>query len=316
MRRFVVVASVVAVAGALARSRLRGRGSAIPKPVTGLFSNGMAYARWGSGPRTLLVIPGGPGNTVPTGTFLSRHLRAVRPLVETGYTAFVVTRKRGMPQGYTIADMADDYGQLIAAEFDGRVEAALGLSTGGMIGLSLAARHPERLGRVVIAVAGYVANGPGSGGDLAYARLLSEGRPGAALAAMCESVYPSWPRGAARVLGALLAPFVFRGAHASFRSDVLVEAEAEMAVDARDILADISVPVLLIGGGEDQFFTRAVIEETARLIPDCTLRIYEGKDHLAAVSDERLPRDVFDFVARPPSIQPEPRASEPVAVMA
>ena len=117
---------------------------------------------------------------------------------------------------------------------------------------------------------------------------------------MCETVYPSWPRGAARVLGAVLAPFVFRGAHASFRSDVLVEAEAEMAVDARDILADISVPVLLIGGGEDQFFTRAVIEETARLIPDCTLQIYEGKDHLAAVSDERLPKDVFDFVARGP----------------
>ena len=313
MRRFVVMASVIAIAGALARSRLRGRGPAIPKPVTGLFPNGMAYARWGSGPRTLLVIPGGPGNTVPAGTFLWRHLRAVRPLVEAGYTAFVVTRKRGMPQGYTIADMADDYGQLIAAEFDGRVEAALGLSTGGMIGLCLAARHPERLARSVIVAAGYVANGPGSGGDLAYARLLSEGRPGAALAAMCETVYPSWPRGAARVLGALLAPFVFRGAHASFRSDVLVEAEAEMAVDARDILADISVPVLLIGGGEDQFFTRAVIEETARLIPDCTLRIYEDKDHLAAVSDERLPRDVFDFIARHPSIQPELRASEPVA---
>jgi pimeloyl-ACP methyl ester carboxylesterase len=316
MRRFVVMASVIAVAGALARSQLRGRRSAIPKPVTGLFPNGMAYARWGSGPRTLLVIPGGPGNTVPAGRFLSRHLRAVHPLVEAGYTAFVVTRKRSMPQGYTIADMADDYGQLIAAEFDGRVEAALGLSTGGMIGLALAARHPERLGRVVIAVAGYVANGPGSGGDLAYARFLREGRTGKAIAAMFETVYPSWPRGVARVLGAVMGPFVFRDAHPSFRSDTLVEAEAELAFDARDILADISVPVLLIGGGEDQFFTRAVVEETARLIPDCTLRIYEGTDHLAAVSDERLPRDVFDFIARDPGIRPEPRASEPVAVMA
>jgi pimeloyl-ACP methyl ester carboxylesterase len=216
MRRFVVVASVVAVAGALARSQLRGRRSAIPKPVTGLFSNGMAYARWGNGPRTLLVIPGGPGNTVPAGTFLSRHLRAARPLVEAGYTAFVVTRKRGMPQGYTIADIAEDHGQLIAAEFDGRVEAAPGLSTGGMIGLSLAARHPERLARSVIVAAGYVANGPASSGDLTYARLLSEGRPGAALAAMCESAYPSWPRGAARVFDALLAPLILRGAHASF----------------------------------------------------------------------------------------------------
>ena len=310
MRRVTTVAVVtggtlaVLAGGALARARLLGLGSAIPEPVTGMFPNGMAYARWGNGPKTLLVIPGGPGNTVPSGMSLSRHLRVARPLVESGCTAWVVTRKRNMPKGYSIADMADDYGQLIADEFDGKVDATLGISVGGMVAFYLAARHPARLGRIAIAVAGYVASGPRSRGDLTYARLLSDGRTGEAIASMFGDVYPSWPRGSVRMIGALMAPLVFRGAHASFRSDTLVEAEAEMAFNAREILHDIPIPVLLIGAAEDQFFAREVVEETARLIPDCTFKLYEGKDHLAGVSDERLPQDVFDFFARRDENQP------------
>jgi pimeloyl-ACP methyl ester carboxylesterase len=304
MRRVTTLALVaggslaVVAGGAFARARLRGGMQGTPKPVAGVFSNGMAYVRWGTGAKTLLVLPGGPGNAVPSGMFLSRHLRAARRLVGDGYTAWVVTRKRNMPQGYSIADMADDYGQLIADEFDGKVDAALGLSTGGQIAFYLAARHPARLGRIAIAAAGYVANGPGSAGDLTYARLLSEGRTAEAIASMFDSVFTNWPRGSGRVLGALMAPFAYRDAHPSFRSDTLVEAEAEVAFNAREILADISIPVLLIGAAEDQFFTREVVEETARLIPDCTFKLYEGKDHLAGVSDERLPQDVFDFFAR------------------
>jgi pimeloyl-ACP methyl ester carboxylesterase len=316
MRRFVILAGAVA-AGALAWSRIRERGQAISKPASGISHNGMAYARWGNGPRTLLVIPGGPDNRAPSGMFLSKHLRAVRPLVEDGWTAWVVTRRQHLPQGCSIADMADDYGRLITDELGGRIDAALGISTGGLIGLQLAARHPERLGRIAIVAAGYVVDGPRREGDLAYARLLHEGRPGEAVAAMFRDVYPNVRiPGAARVVGTLMGPLVMRGAHASFRDDVLIEAEAEMAFDAKAVLPDISVPVLLVGGGRDQFFTRETIEETARRIPDCTLAIYEGEDHLAAVSDERLPRDVHDFVARGSRVQPVARVPGPVATVA
>ena len=33
----------------------------------GMFGNGMAYSRFGSGAKTALSVPGGPGNTLPTG---------------------------------------------------------------------------------------------------------------------------------------------------------------------------------------------------------------------------------------------------------
>jgi pimeloyl-ACP methyl ester carboxylesterase len=94
---------------------------------------------------------------------------------------------------------------------------------------------------------------------------------------------------------------MFGGTHPHFASDVMVEAEAEVACDARDVLPDITVPVLLVCGDEDVYFPKEVYEETARLIPDCTLRMYEGVGHVGAVMDRRFPQDVLDFVRQRPA---------------
>ena len=301
----VVVAAggaMVAVAGsAIGRSRLRGRGPAIPKPVTGLFTNGMAYIRWGTGPKTLLFIPGGPGNAAPGGMSM-RMFPLFRPLVEDGYTTWYVARRRDMPKGHTIADMADDYAGLVANEFGGKVDLVVGVSLGGMIGFDLAAHHPERFGHIAIAVAGYEVSEQGKTLDHDFARLLSEGRNGEAGALMVRSLAPGLRvPGAARILGAVMGRIMAGEAHPSFASDVMVEAEAEVACDAREILPAIPGPVLLVCGDEDLYFPKEVYEETARLIPDCTLRMYEGAGHVGATRDRRFPRDVLEFARQRPA---------------
>ncbi len=80
--------------------------------------------------------------------------------------------------------------------------------------------------------------------------------------------------------------------------DLLVEAEAEMAFDAREVLPQISVPLLLISAEEDMFFTPQIVEESVALIGDCTLIRYEGKGHIRASMSSRLPRDVVEFADR------------------
>ena len=176
MRRFVVL-TVVVMLGVLAWARYKGRRTAMPESVTGIFPNGMAYARWGSGPKTLLVIPGGPGNYDPgrrrmVGMMLGTTRRR---FIENGYSFWVVTRKRDMPKGHTIADMADDYAQLIRDEFEGRVDVVLGISLGGHVGLSLAAQHPDRFGHIVIAASGYRGGERSLAFDLEAGRLQSQG---------------------------------------------------------------------------------------------------------------------------------------------
>jgi hypothetical protein len=53
--------------------------------------------------------------------------------------------------------------------------------------------------------------------------------------------------------------------------------------------------VLLVCGDRDQLVPKEVREQTAELIPDCTVELYEGKDHLGTILDKRLSRDVLDF---------------------
>jgi pimeloyl-ACP methyl ester carboxylesterase len=104
-------------------------------------------------------------------------------------------------------------------------------------------------------------------------------------------------RWAAPVLGTLMG-LLMRRHHDRFSSDVMVEADAEMALDARPVLPRIQVPVLLIAGDEDPFVSAPLINETARLIPECTLKLYEGKGHEGAIMSNRLAPDILDYISQ------------------
>ena len=262
-----------------------------------MSASGMAYARWGAGARTLLLMPGGPGNSAPAGIGLWMMLRPFRRFVEEDYTLWYVVRKRGMPTGHSITDMADDYAEFIETELGGRVDVVLGTSYGGIVGFYLAARHPDRFGHIAIALAGYEVSERGKRIDYAFAERLSQGRTVEAATGMLEDYFPDLRMpGLARLFGEVMGRFGFRDTHPEFASDVMVEADAEVAFDARPVLPEIRVPVLLVGGGADFIFPEEILEETARLIPDCTLRVYEGKGHAQAISDERFCPDVLEFV--------------------
>ena len=81
--------------------------------------------------------------------------------------------------------------------------------------------------------------------------------------------------------------------------DLVVEAEAERVYDARDALARIAVPVLLVCGGADLFFPPSAVTETADGIADCTVITYPGLGHVRTLSSKRLPQDVLAWLASP-----------------
>lgn len=265
------------------------------QPRRGAFPNGMEYLTWGDGPRTLLSILGGPGSFVPTGAMARMIVRQSRPYVEAGYANWIVTRRRDMPAGHGIADMADDYAQVVAEQFGGRVDLVVGESFGGMVAQQLAVRHPERLGRLVLVVAGCEASEWGKDVDTRMATALARGDATGCGTAFTEYVLPA---DRLRPLRSLLGPLVGRVMFADQPcppGDVLVELEAETSFDSRAVLPGVRVPVLIVSGTRDRFFPPAIIDETAALIPDCTVVRYEGKGHLGAGTDKRVARDVLAF---------------------
>jgi pimeloyl-ACP methyl ester carboxylesterase len=264
-----------------------------PDVDTGTFGNGMGYARLGRGAKSLLWV-GGPSAGAPGGLYLKMMTRMLRPFVQEGYTVWLLSLKPNLPDGCTIADMAADYARLIAGEFGGKADVVVGVSGEGVIGFYLAARHPEVFGHIVIVVPGPMTEAANAT-NLEFARLLSAGRKADAAAVLVTLQRPGIR---SRWVIRLLAWVVARvGLAAAYEPrDILVSAEALNAFDGREILPSIPVPVLLVCGEKDRWATREIYEQTADLIPECTLKMYEGKDHLGAMFDKRLPRDVLDFV--------------------
>lgn len=253
-------------------------------------ANGMELETWGSGPRTLLFLQGGPGSAVPGRAWKRLYGRQFSAYVDAGFTVWLVTRRRGMPRGHTVADMADDYAQVIATEIGGHVDLLVGESYGGMVAQHLAARHPGLVDRVALVITGAEVSDWGKDVDRRLAAELRRGDTTAAARVFAEYLLPGDSlRGVRRLLAPLVAGRLVPA------DDVLVEVEAELAYDSRDVLPLVTAPVLLVCGDRDRFFGWEVVEETAALIPDCTLVRRPGKGHVGVALDRQVARDVVAF---------------------
>ena len=263
----------------------------------GVFANNMAWSCYGDGDKVALLIPGGPGNPAPnTGWQGKFGIKALLPLLEQGFRLVAVARPRNMPQGHSVADMAGDYARMIEAEFGGQVDLVIGLSYGGMIGQYLAANHPGCFKHIVIVVAACEVHDP-EGIDQQFAKAVAQGRMFAGGAIMSKTLFPDakFPF-LARLMSGLFVRLFSGKPHEYMANDVMVEARAEASFDAREALPRITVPVLMIGGDQDVYFPEALARETADLIPNCTLRLYEGKGHLDAGIDKRIAGDILEFI--------------------
>ena len=320
MRRrttFALVAggTLAAATGGVALARSRGGLPGTPKPVTGMFANGMAYIRWGTGPKTLLWIVGGPGIGFPIGLRVASIPLVLRPFVQAGYTCWLVNRKQNMPEGTTIADMAEDHAALIADELGGKVDLVLGEDYGGTIAFFLAARHPDRLDYLANASTGYALTERGKAIDRDFATLVGEGRSTDAWTQTLATMVPGLrPPALVRALAVVMDRLFTDRSRPDFAANLLVETKAEEAYDAREILPDVRVPVLLIGGDQGPFLSREILEETARLIPDCTLQLHEGKGDMGAVSSMQLPRDILAWLEERPRVRPHAEPPRPAAI--
>lgn len=268
-----------------------------PKPVRGSFANGMGYIASGDGPKRMLFIMGGPGSAVPSEREARMMAGSIAPYLEDGYSVWAVTRRRNMPAGATIADMAGDYAHIIENELGGKVDVVVGEELGGMIALQLAADHPDLLGLLALIRTAWRITEIGRDVDGRFGEALSAGRYSEAGTTALEEVIPeatwTWLR---HLLGPMIGRWL--AGRDYDLPGVLVEARAERAFDGRDVLPRINVPAILVAGNNDRVFAKDDVEETARLIPDCTLVQYEGTSGVRTAASPRVPRDVLAFVHR------------------
>jgi pimeloyl-ACP methyl ester carboxylesterase len=207
---------------------------------------------------------------------------------------YLVTRKPGLPAGYSMADIAADHAAMIEEEFGGQVD-VVGTSTGGSIALQLAADRPD-LVRTLIIHSSACRLGPlGKDLQLLVAELAARGDWRSVSTLMMEAVIPRhgpWRR-LARPLVWVGGWFMSLGRPKS-ASDYVITIEAEDRFDLKARLGEIAAPTLVIAGSADPFYSPALFRETAAGIPNARLVLYEGMGHPA--SGERFRRDLHAFL--------------------
>ncbi len=238
----------------------------------GLLTGGLSYVRLGNGRRTVVIFPGLADAawdvTSQKWDFPSQYRR----LADTS-TVYIVSRKRGMPRGYTTRDMAADYARAFECEI-GTAD-VLGISLGGYVAQHFAADYPEYVNRLIIACAAYRVSDEGRKAPEHWLALAREERWREFYQDISRVTMAEYHKTFTRFLIPLLRTMPCNPA------DFLVSLEACLAHDSSESLSQIQAPTLVIGGTQDIFFPPSLLRETASRIPSAVLGLIPGGGHSA-----------------------------------
>lgn len=259
---------------------------ALPGSETGTLPGGHPFARTGTGPRTLAVLPGFadvmfPGVYPPfagwaLAPYFARYLA--------GHEVVLLSRPRGLPSGYGAEDAVETHARALdaLAESSEGID-VVGISMGGTIGLALAARRPDLVDRLVLANAACRLDEAARPDVRELEALAREHEWTSIRAALARAMYADSRAVTVppliRTVGRVTLP------RPAEPADVWRSLEFLLGFDGREFLPDVSQPTLCFGGDRDPYFTPPVTRETVDGIPDAELTLAAGAKHGAF--DER-----------------------------
>ena len=206
----------------------------------------MSYVSFGSGEKTLILIPGlSDGLTTVRGKALV--LAGPYKLFFDKYTVYMFSRKDRMPEGYSIRNMAED--QATAMEILGiRKACVMGVSEGGMIAQYLAIDHPEMVEKLVLSVTAPGANDVIKESVGRYLECAKRGDHKSLMIATAEDSYSPSRLKSYRKIYPILGMIGKPSDYGRF----FINCNAILKFDATDELDKIKCPTLIIGGDEDK----------------------------------------------------------------
>jgi len=253
-----------------------------------IVANGITTAlrRRGSGPPLLLMH----GNEADHAMF-----DALAEILADGFTVVAYDQRDcgqtdNLAEAYTLADLGDDAAALIAALGLSRAH-VYGSSLGGLVAQSLAARHPDRVDRLVLGNTWQAGINPAELNPEGIRQLASYRADLAANAAkIAEFFFPP-----AFIAERPSIIEMFRGGGRS--EDKRARRGAVIAQTGRADLSHFPRPVLLITGSEDRVIPPAATAALAGTIPGARLVTLDGIGHAGAIqAPERVAAVIAGFL--------------------
>ncbi len=247
----------------------------------------MSYARFGTGPKTVVILPGLSDGLV-TVRGKARLLAQPYRAYFRDFTIYMFSRKEPLPEDCSIREMAADQAEVLRYLGIDR-GCVLGVSEGGMIAQYLAGDHPELVDRLALAVTAPYANEYVQRFVKSRIEEAQRGDHRAIMVGSAESAYSEKKLRSYRRLYPLLGLIGKPKDYTRFLSN----ANAILHFDARD--ARIGCPTLILGGEEDKAVGPEGSKELQAAIADSILRMYPGLGHDAFEEAPDFNRVVFGF---------------------
>lgn len=256
----------------------------------------LPFAALGSGEPVVVLAGLSPTTGVSGDTMVRLTLGPFARLADHSRVV-VFNRRPGLPHGMTMAGLAAEHADAIRAGFGDTPVDLVGTSTGGSIAQQVAADHPATVRRLLLVSTACRLGPTGRSLQNAVAAQIRRGAPRRALATAVAGVVPPW-RGR---LPARVAALLLGGRLIDSPQDVLDMATTIEAEDTFDLARCpvVQAPTLLLAGRDDRFYTPALFEETAELIPTCRLRLLDGRGHITVTRDPAFHSEIAAFLHLP-----------------
>ena len=255
------------------------------KETAGYFRSGLAYNRFGDGAQPLVIFQGLEFENKPLSGLMLPLFSIIYGFLflDKDYTTYIVNRKPGLPDGYTMKNMSDDYATMITQEFGKPVD-IIGVSTGGSIAQHFAADHPDLIRKLILHSSAYTLSEAGMKEEIQLGEMVRRHKWRSAYTTLVSPMFPQ--KGITMLfakplvwLATLLGGTLFGAPEHPTDMGVTIAAEDSHAF--KDRLAQISAPTLVIAGDKDPFYSEALFRETAEGIPNARLILYKGMGHPA-----------------------------------
>ena len=249
----------------------------------------MDYVTFGEGTRPLVLIPGLSFKTVKK---FAEPFAFMYRIFARDFKVYAFDRKRDIPMGYTIKQMADDLAsaleKLEIADAD-----VMGVSQGGMIAQYLAIGYPHLVHKLVLAVTLSRLNDEARRAISNWIRLAVNNDYDGITKQMLEDVYSD---AYIKRFGKYF-PVISRFGKPKDMGRFAILARACLTCNAYHELDKIPCPVFVIGAKKDLVLTGEASEEIAEKL-GCECYMYEELGHSAYEEAPDFNRRVLEFLLK------------------
>ena len=233
----------------------------------------MEYIRFGSGKRILVMLPG-LGDSLRSMKGAALPMALMYRCFAKDFTVYAFSRKENLPSGYTTREMARDQAEAMEKLGIDRAD-IFGVSMGGMIAQYLAIDHPEKVGKLILAVTSSKPNPVLEASIKEWTSLAQEGDHTAFMESNLRRIYSEGYYRKNRWMLPILGKFTKPDSYDRF----YIQAQACLTHNAYDGLAAIKAPTLVVGGEKDAALGGYASKEIAAAIPNAKLQMYPQWGH-------------------------------------